>query len=145
MLDRSSGFRYGSPRLALGAVVVCLGSLLALPAIAGASTTVGQTFVPTSGTTCNGSPDWEVLQTARASGPSYAAPSKGVLTSWSFEAGTIATTLTMRAFHPTGTAHQYTIVGDAGALQTIASSSGVHTFPARIPGEAGDLVGIRSP
>jgi hypothetical protein len=60
---------------------------MAVASSASAATTVGQTFFPTTASTCNGGPDFEVLQTGRATGPSYAAPSDGVLTSWSFEAG----------------------------------------------------------
>jgi hypothetical protein len=41
-----------------------------MPSHAGAATTVGQTFAPTNGGSCNGNPHWEVLQTGRASGPS---------------------------------------------------------------------------
>jgi hypothetical protein len=118
----------------------------ALPGPSGAlgATTLGQTFVPTDSTTCNGGPDWEVVQTGRASGTSYAAPSAGVLTSWSFEAGSFQTVLTLRVFHPTGTAHEYQVIADGGPLQTIAASSGLHTFPIQIPVAAGDLIGIRS-
>jgi hypothetical protein len=119
-------------------------ALIAAPAGAGAAVTLGETFVPNIGNTCNGGPDWEVVQTARASGRSYAAPLNGVLTSWSFQAGLQETVLTLRVFRPTGTAHQYQVIGDASELKTVAASSGLHTFPTQIAVQAGDLIGIRS-
>jgi Ca2+-binding RTX toxin-like protein len=125
-------------------VVLVAMALIAVPSGASAATTVGQTFFPGEPFTCNGSPDWEVLQTGRASGPSYAAPSDGVLTSWSFEAGTLQTVMTLRVFRPTGTAHQYTVIADGSELKTIAASSGLNTFPTQIPVQAGDFVGIHS-
>jgi hypothetical protein len=111
---------------------------------AGASTTIGQTFVVTGDDTCPGAPDWEFLQTGRSAGPSYAAPSDGVITSWSFMAGDAETVLTMRVFRPTGTADEYTVVADGSELKTIAPSSGLHTFPTQLSVKAGDIVGIRS-
>jgi hypothetical protein len=132
-------------RVGLVSVLASIASFaLAAPSSASAATTVGQTFVPTIGNTCNGGPEWEVVQTGRADGTSYAAPSAGVLTSWSFEASGVQTVLTLRAFHPTGTPHQYKVIADGGALQTIAASSGLHTFPTQIPVVTGDLIGIHS-
>jgi hypothetical protein len=132
--------------LVLGALGLLAAS--AQPAFAG--TTVGETFQPdSSGATCNVNPgqEWNVLQTARASGPSYAVPSAGVLTSWSFEsaaAGASDTVMNMRVFRPTGTPQEYTAVADGSPLQTIANGSGLNSFPTRIPVHAGDYVGIRS-
>jgi hypothetical protein len=121
-----------------------LAALLAVPSGASGATTVGQTFFPTVANTCLGGPDWEVLQTARVSGPSYATPSAGVLTSWSFEAGAAQTVMTLRVFRPTGTANQYQVIANGSELKTIAASSGLHTFPTQIPVQAGDFVGIYS-
>src|SRR5512132_2411061 len=109
--------------------VLAVTALMAAPSGASAATTVGQTFFPTTADTCNGLPDFEVLQTGRASGPSYATPSDGVLTSWSFEAGAAQTVMTLRVFRPTGTANQYQVIADGGALRTIVASSGVNRFP----------------
>jgi hypothetical protein len=117
---------------------------LAAPAGASAATTLGETFAPMSDLSCGG-PNNEVVQTHRASGTSYAAPSAGVLTSWSFEASTIdSTTLTLRVYRPTGTPQTFTVVAEAGDPQTIAQSSGLHPFNTQIPVEAGDLIGIRT-
>lgn len=121
-----------------GAVVV------ALPALAAGALTVGQTFTPTTGTSCVGGPDWEVMQTGRADSTSYRTTSAGVLTSWSFMSGADNTTLTMRVFRPAAVAGSYTVVADAGPLQTLPASSGLHTFPTRIPVHSGDIIGIHS-
>jgi hypothetical protein len=128
-------------RLAMLTTTVCA---LALAPAAGAATTVGQTFFPTSSGSCNGTPAWEVIQTATLSGVSYSVPANGVLTSWSFHAGADPTTLTMTVFRPTPVANQYTVIGNGGELRTVAAASGVSTFPARVPVQIGDFVGIRS-
>jgi hypothetical protein len=111
------------------------------------ATTVGQTFDPAVANTCFGT-EWDVLQAGRASGPSYAVPSDGVLTSWSFQASSTSgqtTHMRMRVFRPTGTPHQYTVVADGSSvLQTIPPASGLHTFPTGISVRAGDFVGINS-
>jgi hypothetical protein len=131
-------------------VLGALGLLAASAPPAFAGTTVGETFQPdTSGATCNVNPgqEWNVLQTGRASGPSYAVPSAGVLTSWSFESGAADasdTTMNMRVFRPTGVPQEYTAVADGSPLQTIQHGSGLNTFPTRIAVQAGDYVGIRS-
>ena len=104
-----------------------------------AATTLGQTFVPATINTCLG--EFEVLQTGRASGTSYAAPASGVITAWSFEAGAQQTVLTMRVFRPTGP-DRYAVIADASELKTIPASSGLHTFSTQISVQAGDLIGI---
>jgi hypothetical protein len=117
---------------------------LAAPAGAPAATTLGETFAPMADLSCGG-PNYQVVQTHRASGISYAAPSPGVLTSWSFEASTDApTTLTLGVFRPTGTPQEFEVLAEAGAPQAIAQSSGLHSFPTQIPVQTGDLIGIHS-
>ena len=125
--------------------VIVVTVLAAASSGASAATHVGVTFTPGSGNFCLGGPDWEVLQTGRASGPSYATPSDGVLTVWSFQADdAVQTVLTLRVFRPTGTAHQYQVIADGSELKTIPASSGLHNFPTRIPVKAGDFIGIRA-
>ena len=123
------------------------GFALAAPSGAFGATTVGQTFDPAIANTCFGT-EFDVMQTGRASGPSYAVPSDGVLTSWSFQASSTSgqtTHMRMRVFRPTGTLHQYTVVGDGSSvLQTIPPASGLHTFATGISVRAGDFVGINS-
>jgi len=125
--------------------VIVVTALVVAPSGASAATHVGATFTPGTGNSCNGSPDFEWLQTGRASGPSYATPTAGVLTVWSFQADdAVQTVLTLRVFRPTGTAHQYQVIADGSELKTIPASSGLHNFPTRIPVNAGDFIGIRS-
>jgi hypothetical protein len=129
-------------RRTIAAAALTAIALMAPPAPAEAATTVGQTFFPPiSNDTC-GPPEFEVLQTGRADGTSYATPSNGVITSWSFEAGPDTTTLALRVYRPTGTAHRYLVLADAGS-QTITALSGLHTFPTSIPVRSGDIIGIR--
>jgi hypothetical protein len=120
------------------------GLAVAAPAGASAATTLGETFPPMADLSCGG-PNYEVVQVHRASGTSYAAPSAGVLTSWSFEASTLGpTTLTLRVYRPTGTPQQYTPIAEAGTPQTFTASSGLHTSNVQIPVQTGDLIGIHS-
>jgi hypothetical protein len=127
------------------ASALAIGGLgLAASAGASAATTLGETFAPTADLSCGG-PNYQVVQTHRASGTSYAAPSPGVLTSWSFEASNIApTTLTLGVFRPTGTPQEFEVIAEAGTPQTIAQSSGLQTFLTQIPVQTGDLIGIHS-
>jgi hypothetical protein len=132
------------PRRSSSLTILVAAALMTAAPGAGAATKLGQTFVPTYANSCTGAPDWESLQTSGVSGPSSQAPSAGVLTSWSFEAGSQTTVLTMRVFRPTATPNQFQTIADGSDLQTIAPASGAHTFPTRIPVQAGDFVGIRS-
>jgi hypothetical protein len=129
----------------LFASALAIGGLgLAAPTGASAATTLGETFAPTADLSCGG-PNYEVVQVHRASGTSYAAPSAGVLTSWSFEASTLAsTTLTLRVYRPTGTPQQFTPIAEGGTPQTFTASSGLHTSNVQIPVQTGDLIGIHS-
>jgi len=130
-------------KTALVAVVVT--ALMAAPSAVSAATHVGATLTPGTGNSCLGGPDYELLQTGRASGPSYATPSAGVITVWSFQADdAVQTVMTLRVFRPTGTPHQYQVIADGSELKTIPASSGLHNFGARIPVNAGDFIGIRS-
>jgi hypothetical protein len=126
-------------------VVVVVSALMAASPGVSAATHVGATLTPGTGNSCLGGPDYELLQTGRASGPSYATPSAGVITVWSFQADdAVQTVMTLRVFRPTGTPHQYQVIADGSELKTIPASSGLHNFGARIPVNAGDFIGIRS-
>ena len=131
-------------RIVLASALAIGGLGLAAPTGASAATTLGETFAPTGDLSCGG-PNYEVVQVHRASGTSYAAPSPGVLTSWSFEASTLAsTTLTLRVYRPTGTPQQFTPIAEGGTPQTFTASSGPHTSNVQIPVQTGDLIGIHS-
>lgn len=126
-------------RKILFASALAIGGLgLAAPPGASAATTLGQTFVPMADLSCGG-PNYQVVQVARASGTSYAAPSPGVITSWSFEASTAeSTTLTMEVFRATGTPQEWEVIAQAGAPRTVAAGSGLNTFDTGIPVQTGD-------
>lgn len=115
---------------------------LALAAPATAATTVGQTFVPTTECVPSSTAQREAFQSSRAAG-TVAAPTAGVLTSWSYESGTDPASITLRAYRPTATLGDFTVIGDAGTPKDIPASSGLHTFNTRIPVQAGDLIGLR--
>jgi hypothetical protein len=132
-------------RILFASALAIAGLVLAAPAGASAATTLGETFAATADGSCVGTmAGYEVVQVHRASGPSYAAPSPGVLTSWSFEGSSQPTTLTLRVFRPTGTPQEFTVIAEGGPLQTIGASSGLHTFLTQISVAAGDLIGIHS-
>jgi hypothetical protein len=103
------------------------------PSSAGAATQVGGTFTPN--TNCNlatyvhlGEPDG-----------SYAVPSPGVITSWSFQAAATTPTLKFKLARPAG-GDDYTIVGESAAQPT--ASNVLNAFPTRIPAQPGDVIGF---
>jgi hypothetical protein len=129
-------------RIVLTSALAIAGVGLAAPVGASAATTLGETFAPTGDLSCGS--NFEVVQTHRASGTSYAAPSPGVLTSWSFQAASAqSTTLTLRVFRPTTPQH-FTVLAEGGPQQPIAAGSGLHTFLTQVSVQAGDLIGIHT-
>jgi hypothetical protein len=102
---------------------------------AGAATEIGTTFDP--GTSFCGN---LLLQSVSPPTDTYAAPSAGVVTSWSYQASSVPVQLQLKIGRAAGT-NQFTIVGES-AVET-ASSSGPNTFQTRIPVQAGDLIGLR--
>jgi hypothetical protein len=121
---------------AFSLAVVCVLSL-AFVSVARASVTVGQLFTPTM-VNCAGIT--EVIQTGVASGNSYAVPSAGVITSWSFQENstTVAGLKLKVARSPDGA--NFTFVGESTAGPQTPNT--VNTYPARIPVQAGDEIGI---
>jgi hypothetical protein len=108
-------------------------ALFASPA--GAATVFGETFVPNS--EC--SPAGTTFVQTGTPGPSYAAPSAGVITSWSFLADATPPQLKLKLVRPAG-GNQYTTVGDS-QVQAPAPNV-VSAFPTRIPVQAGDILGL---
>jgi hypothetical protein len=125
------------PRLlrctALGASLGLLSLTTATPA--GAATEIGSTFDP--GTSSCGN---LLLQSVSPPADTYAAPSAGVISSWSYQASRVPVQLQLKAGRVAGT-NQFTIIGES-AVET-ATSIPLNTFLTRIPVEAGDLIGIR--
>jgi hypothetical protein len=103
------------------------------------ATRVGQTFQPTSpcdqGTYAPG---------AVPTGPSYAVPASGVLTSWDVQGPPTPhdDPIDFKVFRPTGPAHTYQAIAQSG-LQTI-SGPGLHSFPFRLSVQTGDVIGFYS-
>lgn len=118
------------------AVAAAAACSLLWASVAGASTvTVGQLFAPN--VACNGS---TALQTSVASGTSYTVPAQGVITAWSFEAGaTSVSGLKLKVGRSVG-GGQYVITGDAAAGAQVPNE--LNTYPADIPVQAGDLIGL---
>ena len=128
-------------RAALPLVSLAATAVVLVPVPAHAATTIGQTFASVDPGSCGGG-FLEAFQTGRADGTPYVAPAAGVLTSWSFMATAANTTLTMRVFRLAAAPDQFTVVADAGPQQTVVANSGLHTFPARVPVHAGDIIGV---
>ena len=98
-----------------------------------AAVTIGATFTPDLG--C-GSPS-ATLQAVSPNGQ-YAAPSTGVLTSWSFQADASPPQLKFKVGRSAG-GSEFTIVGDS-PRQTMTPNM-LNSFPTRIPVQAGDVIG----
>jgi hypothetical protein len=108
-------------------------SALVGAASAAASVQIGETFTPDLG--C-GSPT-AALQAVSPNGQ-YAAPSPGVLSSWSFQADGSPPQLKLKVGRFAGGSN-FTIVGDS-PVQTMTPNA-LNTFPTRIPVQAGDVIG----
>ena len=137
MVDGRSGIR---TRLARLIATVAGAGVLALAgggADAGAATQIGQTFTPPSG--C----DFPLTQIQTTSpGSIYAAPTDGVITSWSFMAAVAEQPrLKLKVARAVG-GNDFLIVGDSPAE---APAAGVlNTFPTRISVHAGDVIGFHN-
>lgn len=121
-------------RFALATSLAAL-SLTASASPAGAATEIGSTFNP--GTSYCGN---LLLQSISPPADPYAAPSAGVITAWSYEASEVPVQIQLKVGRPAGT-NQFTIVGES-AVET-ALSIPLNSFPARVPVQAGDVIGIR--
>ena len=107
---------------------------------ASAATTIGQNGAGGPGTCGAGN---TFIQTGTAAGvPSYAAPAGGgVITSWSFLAGSTTDEHDkLKVVRSNGTANQFVVVGES-ALEAMAPST-LNTFQLRMPVRAGDLIGL---
>lgn len=121
-------------RLSLASAIALLGIVAVGAAPAGAAVTIGQTFTPTEEFGGAGT----FIQTA-ALGNSYAVPSDGVITSWSFKAAVGPTpALKLKMFSSAG-GDDYATVGES-QLET-PSPEILNTFSTRIPVKAGDVPG----
>jgi hypothetical protein len=118
-------------------LVIGLAMLHAVPSSARAAADLGATFPPDLG--CG---EMTFLQSG-SPGSSYAAPSPGVITSWSFEAdSTPPPTLKLKVARR-ASGDVFTIVGESES-QPLAAGQ-LNTFATAIPVEAGDLIGFFHP
>jgi hypothetical protein len=107
---------------------------LAGTAPAGAAVQIGETFAPTGGCAT----DATGLQSGSPN-QQYAAPSAGVITSWSHRAPASPAPLKLKIGRPGG-GDVFTIVGESG-FETPAPNS-LNTFGTQIPVQAGDVIGL---
>jgi hypothetical protein len=129
-------------RQTLGSLAVAFGLVAAPgPSAAVAATPIGELFPASNlcGPMVPGPPSPTFLQTTSPANR-YAAPSAGVITSWSHQAGPGPPELRLKVARPTG-GNMYTIVGespfetpDPGVVNTFAN--------VRIPVQAGDVIGF---
>ena len=118
----------------LVSALVAVATLIATPP-AGAATQLGETFAPPAGF-CD--PGFTNI-TAASPGSSYAVPSAGVITAWSYQADATPPSVAFKVARNDG-GGSFTILADSG-LQTPAPGA-LHTAQARIPVSGGELIGI---
>lgn len=129
------GTRSRKPRIFGGiAAAVAIASLVVPLDGAGAVTQIGQTF---QGATGNCSPGTR-LQSGSPSGQ-YAAPSPGVITSWSIQSGSGSAPVKFKVARNAG-GDNFAIVAES-EFQSIDTANVLNTFPIRIPVLAGDVIG----
>jgi hypothetical protein len=121
----------------LGALTCAAALLFAAPGTASAATTLGETFVPPNSIT-----DPSIGLQAQSPGNGYAAPSPGVITSWSYQAsfGAVPQGLKLKVGRPAGGSN-FTIVGESTPKNPTASQLNTYT-DVSIPVEAGDVIGL---
>jgi hypothetical protein len=116
--------------MAIG-VVVAAGSVIA-PGPAGAATPIGETFAAPN----------NCAETSTNVQPEYAAPFGGVITSWSFQAGSSPPDVKLKVARHQG-GNFFMIVGESegGFKSPTAGQLNVYT-DVRIPVQAGDILGV---
>lgn len=120
---------------AVRTLVVTLACLFALTGTANAATTVGQTFPPAIGTL----PDTLNFATSVSTGVSNRVGAAGVITSFSHHSEPSPdATLSLVVMRPTGS--DFLVAGLSGPQ--ILPNGILGSFPARIPVQAGDLIGV---
>jgi hypothetical protein len=102
---------------------------------AGAATTIGQTVAPNE----NCGDGYTFLQTATPGGNSYAFPSAGVVTSWSFQANASPPQLRFKVARPAG-GNDFTGVASSDLKSPLANQ--LTTYPTQITVQAGDVIGF---
>jgi hypothetical protein len=125
-------------RLRVAVAVVAVGAgfaCLSAPSSALAGTTIGETFVPDTGYGAG-----TYLQSVTPAGQ-YSAPSAGVITSWSYQAGSSpALILKLKVARSAG-GDDITIVGESVSKAPILDQLNTYT-DVRIPVQSGDFIGL---
>ena len=117
------------------ALVAAVGLIaLAGPTSAGAAATIGQTFTPPLSGDCTEGFTWLDPH------PDYFAPSAGIITSWSFQAGSAPPQLKFKVARPVPPPGTWTIVGESGLVAPVANT--LNTYSVRIPAQDEDLIGF---
>src|SRR5262245_41514029 len=112
-------------------------ALLMAPSSAGASVTVGQTFIPDAFPEC--SAGFTRIQ-GTSPGGQYAAPADGVITAWSFTAGPAPPRLRFKVAHPEG-GNSFTIVGESDLETPMPNQLNTYS-DVRVPVQTGDVIGF---
>jgi hypothetical protein len=119
--------------------------LIGTASSAAASTTIGR-LAPSPSVSCTGSTT-DLLEPTVTSGTGYVVPplppaSDLVISSWSHNAASAPGPLTFKVFRKTADPATYTVVGSDGPRNLTPST--LNTFPAKIPVQVGDVIGINS-
>src|SRR5262249_54409380 len=122
--------------LSLGAIVAT--GLVVTPSSASGAITIGATLPNPD--IC--SPDARTLVQSTSPGGQYAAPSDGVITSWSYQAVLPPAALKFKVARFLG-GNQFMIVGEGGFEHPVANM--LNTYPVRIPVQANDIIGVYAP
>jgi hypothetical protein len=113
------------------------GIALTVPTGANAATTLGETFVPPDAFT-----QPSIGLQAQSPGNQYAAPSPGVITSWSFQAsfGAVPQGLKLKVGRSAG-GTDFTIVGESAPKNPTSNQLNTYT-DVSIPVQTGDVIGL---
>jgi hypothetical protein len=123
------------------AVVVLAGMLLFAAGALAATVQLGQLAPPSTDGGCIDCTNLQVEAVSPA--PSYEVPAGSwTLTSWSAQGGLKGGSVKLRIFRPTATPGQFRLVAES-PLETIAAAM-IATFPAEIPVEPGDRLGLQT-
>jgi hypothetical protein len=120
-------------RRSAAALAVGLIGLVSAP-VAGGATPIGEAFDPTQ--TCEGG--YTYIQNSSPA-DSYAAPTDGVITSWSMRGGVPQTTSRLKVVRRVAQG-VFLIVGEGDIVS--APAGALVTSPTRVPVQAGDIIGI---
>jgi hypothetical protein len=123
-------------KLARTIPVALLAALMAVPADAGAATTIGETFTPTGDIPCTAN---RTRVQAESPGGQYTVPTDGVITQWNFLAGGSTSLMKFKAARPTGNTLEFTMIGESAPVTPVLNI--LNSYFTRIPVKAGDVIG----